>query len=67
MLINKRKRNKYHLNNNNQNLFDKKNNVFNNDIYDDILGKQKSESFINELFEIDKEQNTDNENEEIKF
>lgn len=65
MLINKRKRNKYHLNNNNQKLFDKKNNVFNNAIYDDILGKQKSESFINELFEIDKEQNTDNENEEI--
>ena len=65
MLINKRKRNKYHLNNNNQKLFDKKNNVFNNAIYDDILGKQKSESFINELFEIDKDQNTDNENEEI--
>ena len=65
MLINKRKRNKYHLNNNNQKLFDKKNKVFNNAIYDDILGKQKSESFINELFEIDKEQNTDNENEEI--
>ena len=65
MFINKQKRNKYKSVSNHDlsnKLFFKKNKIFNNDIYDDILAEQKSQSFINSLFGID---NKNNEHSEI--
>ena len=71
MLFNKQKINKYKcVSNHNirEKFFYKKNKIFNNDIYDDILAEQKSQSFINSLFGIDdknKEQSEINEKEEL--
>jgi hypothetical protein len=73
MFFNKQKINKYKcVSNHNirEKFFYKKNKIFNNDIYDDILAEQKSQSFINSLFGIDdknKEQSEINEKEELNF
>ena len=70
MLLNKRRRNIYYLNNERKKIIlEKKDNVFNNAIYDDIFGQQKSESFINLLFGLDnkiKENSLKIENNEIE-
>ena len=71
MLINKNQRNKYHNRNSiRRRLFEENEYFFNNDIYDDIFGKQKSESFINILFGLGNKNNQveqfeDNEKEEL--
>ena len=71
MFFNKQKINKYKcVSNHNirEKFFYKKNKIFNNDIYDDILAEQKSQSFINSLFGIDdknNEQSEINEKEEL--
>ena len=73
MILNKQKRNKFFSHNNfRKKLFEINNNVFNNAVYDDILGQQKSESFIYSLFGLDnlnnkksEEQIENNEKEEI--
>ena len=58
IIINKNKRNKYSLNKEiRKTLFEKKNKIFNYEIYDEILGQQKSESFINMLFGLDYKKN----------
>jgi len=71
MIINKQKRIKYQNCSNSaikKASLEKKYKVFNNDIYDDIIAQQKSESFINLLFGLDSKNNESsetNENDEL--